>query len=248
MHKTYLFDILIITISFFAIIVLPYFYFYKFKVNKFSNRIIMDRFHSTRKRSILFTSISMFILFGIYYLILSLETTNFFTFREQSSLLRHVLTIVGILILNDAYFYWVHYALHRVSFLKRFHRIHHEDITPTPLSAFNFHPIEAILNFSFYLFLALLVPMTKIDLFIVYIYMLINNSLGHLPLEFCPRWFYKYKISSFLNAATHHIMHHRNGSTNFSLYYLPWDKVMGTISKKYYDRFNEVQDKIEGKV
>jgi sterol desaturase/sphingolipid hydroxylase (fatty acid hydroxylase superfamily) len=137
--------------------------------------------------------------------------------------------------------------MHEYKPLKKFHKIHHDDITPTPLSSLSFHPVEALINFSFYLIIVFLIPMTKIDLYIVYLYMLVNNTLGHMPLEFCPRWFYKFKLSSLFNAATHHIMHHRNGSSNFSLYYLFWDIKRKTMNRKYYEEFNKVQDSIDSK-
>lgn len=247
MHKIFFSDSVVILLSFLVFVVCPYIYFYHIAKDKFSKRIIMKRFISARKESIFYTSLSMMILLLIYYLILNFQNIGFFQFKEQSSLSTHILTIAPVIILNDAYFYWIHYLLHVFKPLKRFHEIHHQDVTPTPLSALSFHPVEALLNFSFYFLIVLVVPMTKVDFYVVYLYMLLNNTLGHLPLEFCPRWFYKFKFSSQLNAATHHIMHHRNGSTNFSLYYLFWDKLMNTISSKYYERFNEVQDSIEKK-
>ena len=245
MLNEFLFDSLIIVLSFIGIIVLPYIYFYHYAQEKFKHRLIMKRFLPAKKESIMFTCLSLFIMLGLYFHILYFESLNFFSFKDHSSLPIHFITIVGLILLNDAYFYWVHFILHRFKPLKRFHEIHHRDITPTPLSAFNFHPVEALLNFAFYLIIVFLVPMTKIDFYLVYLYMLVNNSLGHMPLEFCPRWFYKYKLTSFLNAATHHIMHHRNGSTNFSLYYLFWDDKMKTMSRKYYSTFNDVQDQID---
>ena len=41
-------------------------------------------------------------------------------------------SLVLMVILHDAYFYWTHRLLHHPAFFERFHRVHHLSTTPTP--------------------------------------------------------------------------------------------------------------------
>ena len=47
-----------------------------------------------------------------------------------------------MIVLHDAYFYWTHRLLHHPVLMRRVHRTHHLSRTPTPWTAYAFHPVS----------------------------------------------------------------------------------------------------------
>src|SRR4051812_38281699 len=56
---------------------------------------------------------------------------------------------VAVVIAHDAYFYWMHRALHLKALFRRAHMTHHMSRTPTPWAAYSFAPIEAAFEAAF---------------------------------------------------------------------------------------------------
>jgi Delta7-sterol 5-desaturase len=57
-----------------------------------------------------------------------------------------LMLLAGIILVHDAYFYWMHRALHTPLLFKTFHHAHHRSITPTPFAAYSFSIPEAVLE------------------------------------------------------------------------------------------------------
>jgi lathosterol oxidase len=61
-----------------------------------------------------------------------------------------------------------------------------------------------------------------------------------LGFELFPSGFTTNKLTRWHNTSTHHNMHHKYFSCNYSLYFNVWDRLMGTNHAKYEETFEEV--------
>jgi Delta7-sterol 5-desaturase len=151
-----------------------------------------------------------------------------------------IASLFFLIVLHDAYFYWTHRALHHPRLFKSVHAIHHRSRNPSPWAAYAFHPIEALIQAAFLPLALLLMPAHVTVLFIVMVHMMLRNALGHSGFEIYPRdavrrWPWKY-----LTSATHHQLHHQRFEANFGLYFVWWDRWVGTEYMDYCDAFDAV--------
>lgn len=152
----------------------------------------------------------------------------------------YVFSIVLMIVLHDAYFYWTHRLLHWKPLFRRVHRVHHESVNPSPWAAFSFHPIEAAISFGIIPVIVWTMPfhVSAIKLFIIY--MTLMNVLGHLGYEIFPRGFTRNAFTWWHNTSTHHNLHHRRVHCNYSLYFNIWDHLMGTNWTSYHETYDKV--------
>ena len=135
-------------------------------------------------------------------------------------------SIAAILLAHDAYFYWTHRLLHLRPFA-RFHRTHHQSITPTAYACYAFDAEEAVIQGMFLPLWLLIAPMQMPALYVSVSVMMIRNTLGHSGVELFPRggrskWF------SWLVTHTDHDLHHSTFRHNYGFHFTFWDRVMGT--------------------
>lgn len=69
--------------------------------------------------------------------------------------------------------------------------------------------------------------------------MMIYNVYGHLGFELYPRKFASGKIGRWINTSVNHNMHHQYFTGNYGLYFLFWDRWMGTLHPDYEARFDQ---------
>jgi ferredoxin-NADP reductase/sterol desaturase/sphingolipid hydroxylase (fatty acid hydroxylase superfamily) len=145
-----------------------------------------------------------------------------------------------VLFLDDMFFYWSHRAMHLPQFYKFFHKVHHESTDPSPLTAFAFHPSEAVVEYFVAFALPFLLPLNFGVLITWQIFSMLNNVLAHLGYETYPKGWLKFPILKFKTASTHHNMHHQLFNGNYALYFTWWDKWMGTEFKDYEVRHEQI--------
>lgn len=143
---------------------------------------------------------------------------------------------------HDFYFYWAHRFMHLPGVYDRVHKVHHLSTNPSPLAAFAFHPIEAVIEALGFVFMMMVVPLHWSAFLIVSTYMLLTNVMGHLGYEFFPRGFSDNKRLNWINTATSHNQHHRTYRYNYGLYTLLWDKIFGTVHPHYEQAFERVTE------
>ena len=73
--------------------------------------------------------------------------------------------------------------------------------------------------------------------------MIIYNVYGHLGWELYPKNFHKTRIGKWINTSVAHNQHHQYFKGNYSLYFLFWDRIMGTLRKDYDEQFETVKAK-----
>lgn len=145
-----------------------------------------------------------------------------------------------LLFINDTFFYWSHRAMHHPKLYKFFHRVHHESTDPSPLTAFAFHPSEAIVENAMGFLLPFIMPLHFGVILAWQVFDMLNNVLGHLGYEAYPKGWVKMPILKYKTASTHHNMHHQLFNGNYALYFTWWDKWMGTEFKDYETRHQQI--------
>jgi sterol desaturase/sphingolipid hydroxylase (fatty acid hydroxylase superfamily) len=149
-----------------------------------------------------------------------------------------LLSLPLLLVLHDAYFYWVHRAMHHPWLFRRFHLVHHRSHTPTPWAAYAFAPGEAFLMALFVPLAAWLIPVHHAVLFLFLAIMIVRNAMGHAGVEFHPKSWVDGPFDC-LTSVVHHDLHHQRARGNYGLYFTWWDRWMGTEFADYKARFRD---------
>ncbi|MEQ1820670.1 MAG: sterol desaturase family protein, partial [Terricaulis sp.] len=144
------------------------------------------------------------------------------------------------IILHDAYFYWMHRAMHHPKLYKIFHLTHHRSHNPTPFTAYSFAAPEAAVQYAFVPLLLLVMPIHSVALLIVLAIMILKNAVGHCGYELFPRGFAEHPFWGQFTTVTHHDMHHERARGNYGFYFTWWDRWMGTEQADYQTRFARV--------
>lgn len=153
------------------------------------------------------------------------------------------LSIGGLAIFHDAYFYWTHRAIHHPKLFKHFHAVHHRSKNPTPFTAYSFDIGEAAINFMVVPLYCLIVPTHDIATMVYLWFMITRNAIGHCGYELMPRSWLRHPVLGLSTSVTHHDMHHERMSGNYGLWFTWWDRWMGTEHKDYMARFDEVTNR-----
>jgi len=164
--------------------------------------------------------------FGLYYGI------GNGVFRVYSDIGRHgwlwwAASIVLLIVLHDAYFYWTHRLLHHRRVFRWAHRAHHLSHTPTPWAAYAFAPAEAVVQAAYLPLILTVLPAHESALFVFLVHMILRNAIGHCGFELMPRRFARMRLQP-ITTVTHHDLHHSGTNWNYGLYFTWWDRLMGT--------------------
>jgi ring-1,2-phenylacetyl-CoA epoxidase subunit PaaE len=151
-----------------------------------------------------------------------------------------LISLVLLLFIGDTYFYWSHRVMHHPKLYKFFHRVHHESTDPSPLTAFSFHPSEAIVENLQMFVLPFIMPLHFGVILIYQVFDMLNNVLAHLGYEAYPKGWVQMPILKYKTVSTHHNMHHQRFNGNYALYFTWWDKWMGTEFKDYEVRHEQI--------
>ncbi len=147
-----------------------------------------------------------------------------------------------IVLLHDAYFYWIHRAMHTKRLFKATHLHHHKSRTPTPWTAYSFSTWEAAVEAAFVPLFLLITSMMGIAFagFAMFLFlwnMIIRNVMAHAGHELFPAGWLDIPVLRWISTTTHHDLHHSSGY-NFGFYFTWWDKWMGTEHPRYAEAFN----------
>lgn len=149
-------------------------------------------------------------------------------------------SIVLVILLHDAYFYWTHRLMHHPRLFRWFHRVHHESTNPSPWAAYCFAPLEAVVQAGIFPLAIMVMPLHPLAFLVFMVWQITFNVLGHTGYEYHPRWLMDTWLGKFLNTPTNHVQHHEAFRGNYGLYFNYWDRLMGTNHPAYEDRFREV--------
>lgn len=164
---------------------------------------------------------------------------------EEVSPFVFALQLAAIIIAHDAYFYWMHRALHHKRLFRVAHLHHHLSRTPTPWAAYSFSALEAVAEAAFMPLFLLATSLMGIAyggwvVFLFLAWMILRNVMGHAGVELHPAGWVDTPWLDWLTTTTHHDLHHSEGRHNFGLYFTCWDRWMGTEHPRYKEEFRKV--------
>lgn len=166
------------------------------------------------------------------------ESNMYFEFSDWS-LTYYFLSFPLMFIIHDTYFYWIHRFMHIPFFFKHIHLVHHRSTNPTPWTSYSFHIAEAILEAGILPLIAFTLPVHRSALILFFLLQFIYNVYGHLGYELYPKGFHRTWIGRWINTSTAHNMHHKYFNGNYGLYFLFWDRIMGTLDDRYEVLFDK---------
>ncbi|WP_341197806.1 sterol desaturase family protein [Hyphomonas chukchiensis] len=146
-------------------------------------------------------------------------------------------SIPTALLVHDFYFYWAHRFMHLPGIYQRVHKVHHLSTNPSPLAAFAFHPLEAVIEALGFVVILVVVPLHPVAFFAVSTLMITYNVMGHLGYELLPHGLPDKPVAGLMNTATSHNQHHRTYRYNYGLYTLIWDHLFGTFHPRYAETY-----------
>ncbi|HWA33740.1 MAG TPA: sterol desaturase family protein [Cyclobacteriaceae bacterium] len=222
--------------------------FYYFKKKEWSFKKIQARFPlwSDYRREFLY-SVSTAIIFAtlgyLFFFGPLAKYTMIYKNIHDHSLGYFVFTILLTLVVHDTYFYWTHRLMHQRALFPYFHKVHHLSTNPSPWAAMAFHPLEAVVEFGIIAIVPFLFPVHPLSIFIFLLIMMAYNVYGHLGYELYPKGFSKSLIGRWINTSVNHNQHHEHFTGNYGLYFLWWDRWMGTLREDYDARFEAIKSR-----
>ncbi len=147
------------------------------------------------------------------------------------------------LLVHDTYFYWTHRAMHHPKLFPVFHKVHHLSTNPSPWAAMAFHPLEAVVEFGIVAIVPFLYPIHPLAIGLFLLIMMIYNVYGHLGYELYPKGFASSILGRWINTSVNHNQHHQYFKGNYGLYFLWWDRWMGTLRSDYEEQFDQVKSR-----
>lgn len=140
----------------------------------------------------------------------------------------YIVSYFIVFILHDTYFYWSHRLMHSRRLYSLVHRTHHLSVEPSPLAAFAFHPLEAVVESFIFILIPLILPVHFSVIVLFTLFSLFMNIYGHLGFSiFSNQQLEKFPLKYFSHS-THHSWHHRYQRGNYGFYLQMWDRLMGT--------------------
>ncbi|HEX7846070.1 MAG TPA: sterol desaturase family protein [Chitinophagaceae bacterium] len=198
-------------------------------------------------REIFFSILTVFVMAFVPFLILGTPSvakhTKYYSDISQHGTLYFILAFPLMALIHDTYFYWMHRAIHHPVLFRIVHLIHHKSTNPSPFAAYAFHPLEAILEAGIFVIFVFTIPVHLFHLLFFFLFMMLYNVYGHLGWELYPKGFSKHWLGKWINTSVNHNLHHQYFKGNYGLYFLFWDRMMGTIRKDYDEKFDEVKNR-----
>lgn len=151
---------------------------------------------------------------------------------------------VLIVLVHDAYFYWIHRWMHSKAMFKATHLHHHKSRTPTPWTAYSFSSAEAFLEAVFMPLFLLITSQLGIAyagyaILLFLWHQIIRNVMAHAGSELFPAGWVDNPLTDWISTTTHHDLHHSQGY-NYGFYFTWWDRWMGTEHPRYKEEFRKV--------
>jgi sterol desaturase/sphingolipid hydroxylase (fatty acid hydroxylase superfamily) len=142
--------------------------------------------------------------------------------------------LLAIMILDFTSQYVVHFLLHKVPFMWRFHTVHHSDTHVDVTSGTRHHPIDFIFRETFAL-IGVIIAGLPIAYYLIYrILTVLFTYFSHADIQL-PLWLDKTISYVFISPNTHKFHHHHKmpwTDTNFGNIFSFWDRIFGTFIYK----------------
>ncbi len=132
------------------------------------------------------------------------------------------------LLIQDAFYYWAHRAMHWRPVFRALHAGHHRHPEPSPFAGFAFDPLEAVLTGWVLPALVFVIPVEVHVAVAVLMLTTVTGTLNHGGWEVWPRRWVEGAWGRWVVIPAHHAQHHTRFGCNFGLYFQFWDRLGGT--------------------
>ena len=159
--------------------------------------------------------------------------TRIYLQPEQYGYAYLAFSLVLLVVLQDAYFYFTHRLSHHPKCYRWLHSGHHHSKNPTPWTAFAFDPAEAMIQAIYLILATVLIPMHLSVLIALVMVMTMGALIHHFGVRLFEETAFGQWLGSWMVGCTHHWLHHRKYTVHYSLYFTFWDRVLGTQYEGY---------------
>ena len=244
--------LLLISLRYFVLAGLAWLIWYRWLGKRIAFKKIQLRFPQAKdyQREILY-SVGTILIFSIIPSLILLtpvkQYTQFYTYpgKYDASTWYFWLAFPIMFLAHDTYFYFAHRLMHHPKIFNQVHLVHHKSTNPSPFAALAFHPLEALVEIGIFVILIFCMPLSRWHLFVFFLMLMVYNVYGHLGWELYPKKFNTSRIGRWINTSVNHNQHHQFFKGNYSLYFLWWDRIFGTIRSDYDQAFEEVKNRSE---
>jgi sterol desaturase/sphingolipid hydroxylase (fatty acid hydroxylase superfamily) len=142
-----------------------------------------------------------------------------------------IIFILFSLMSVDFTFYWSHRLMHSRTLFPAVHSTHHQFTEPSAFCSYALHPFEATL-----LAMTLFVPhlLAPFNQLVWGVFLAFHVGwVGFIHSGFDSSAWAQHPILRYIYSPTHHLFHHREGESNYGLYFTFWDKIMGTEKREF---------------
>lgn len=234
----------IILIRYFVVAGSTYLFFYSSLSETFANPYLE---YPSPSRKLIYQDIKLSILSSMIFAIAAglvmssydLGLTCLYSDFQGHKLWYFIISYIGVLMLQDSYFYFTHRLFHHPLLFHKLHQGHHQSRHPTPWTSFAFDPLEAIVQSLFFVVIVYLIPLHFITIIAVLITMTIWAVVNHLGLDRLPLSFPHHWLGKWFIGPAHHSLHHLKYKVHYGLYFTFWDKVLGTQDPNYELKIRE---------
>jgi lathosterol oxidase len=231
-----------IVMRYFIIAGLAYLMFYVILKNHWSKKKIQKHFPSTKSKwlEIMHSLVTMIIFASMAAIVfkVALPQTQMYFDVDTWGIPYLIISFPLMFLVHDTYFYWIHRFMHLPWIFKHVHLVHHKSTNPTPWTSYSFHVVESILEALILPIIAFSFPVHRGALVLFLLLQFLYNVYGHLGFELYPKGFHRTWIGKWINTSVAHNMHHKYFRGNYGLYFLFWDRWMGTLDEQY-DQFSD---------
>ncbi len=147
-----------------------------------------------------------------------------------------VLMIIG----QDAWIYATHRWMHKPRWFRTFHRRHHKSNNPSPFTAYSFDMGEAVLMVLFVVIWPFFVPTPWAATGFFMVHQIFRNTLLHAGYELMPARADGRPLLDWMTTTVHHDLHHAQAGYNYGAWFTCWDRWFGTEHPDYHARYAEV--------
>ncbi len=136
------------------------------------------------------------------------------------------------IVLLDLWAYWIHRAYHEIGVMRRFHRVHHQDMHLDTTSAVRFHPGEVALSALLRVIpiVVLAIPFAHVVIFET---TLLVATLFHHSNVRLPAGLERALSRAIVTPSIHWVHHHASSAdtnSNYAAIFSAWDQLFGTRS------------------
>jgi lathosterol oxidase len=238
--------------KYYVIAGVAFFLFYVLLKKRITWKKIQPRFPEEKdyRREILYSTVSILIFSLPPVLLLQSDRlrphTTFYKDISRHGWVYFWCAFPLMILIHDAYFYWMHRLIHHPRLFRLIHLVHHRSVNPSPLAAYAFHPFEAFLESQIFVIFLFTIPINPWHLFLFFVFSLLYNVYGHLGFELYPKAFNRHWLGRWVNTSVSHNLHHHYFKGNYGLYFIFWDRLMGTLRKDYDEAYEEVTTRVPG--